>query len=300
MDKGGERGPGQSIMDPQFLLGLPPRIITHSYTKRDTMLYALGVGSGQNVDNRAELPFLLESGLVALPSMAVVLAYPGFWQMEPQYGIDWRRVLHAEQSCEFHAPLPVEGEVRGELSIDAIVDKGADKGALLRAVRQIYDRSDNRLLATVRQVSYLRGDGGKGGGGAEIPALPAVPARTPDTVISLATRPEQALIYRLSGDYNPLHADPAAARDAGFSAPILHGLCTYGFAARGILAAGCGNDAARLKSLECRFTAPVYPGDTLEVRIWMEQVGQIAYQVAVPARDAIVIDRGRARIAPSA
>lgn len=283
-------------MDPQFLLTLPPQIITHSYSRRDTMLYALGVGAGQGMDG-ADLPFLLENRLATLPTMAVVLAYPGFWQMDPRYGIDWRRVLHAEQSCEFHAPLPVEGEVRGEFSIDAIVDKGASKGALLRARRLIYDQADNRLLATVRQLSFLRGDGGQGGGGAVIAPLAPVPNREPDRILPLMTRPEQALLYRLSGDYNPLHADPAIAREAGFPRPLLHGLCTYGFAGRAVLAAACGNEPARLKTLECRFTAPVHPGETLEVRMWHEGEGAVAFQVVVPERQKVVIDHGHALIA---
>ncbi len=286
-----------STMDPQFLLNLPPQIINHRYTKRDTMLYALGVGIGQQPNDSQELPFILENELVALPTMAVVLGYPGFWQMDLRYGIDWRRVLHVEQSCEFHALLPVEGDVRGEFSIDSIVDKGASKGALLRARRLIYNQSDNRLLATVRQISFLRGDGGQGGGGAKLPLLEPVPSREPDATISLFTRPEQALIYRLSGDYNPLHADPSVARDAGFPGTILHGLCTYGFVGRAILAAACANDPARLKTLECRFTAPVHPGEELSVKIWREAGGEVAFQVAVPARKTTVLDRGRALIA---
>ncbi|WP_066700553.1 MaoC/PaaZ C-terminal domain-containing protein [Sphingobium amiense] len=284
-------------MNPDFLLNLPPRIITHSYTRRDTMLYALGVGAGRDTTGEDDLPFVFENGLRALPTMAAVLAYPGFWQMEPRYEIDWRRVLHAEQSCEFHAPLPVEGTVRGELSIDAIVDKGAEKGALLRARRLIYNEADQRLLATVRQISFLRGDGGKGGGGEALVPLPPVPDRTPDTKIIYAVRPEQALVYRLSGDYNPLHASPAAAHDAGFARPLLHGLCTYGFAGRAILAAACGNDPARLKVLEGRFTAPVHPGENIEVRLWQESPQDIAFQVIVPEREKIAIDNGRARVA---
>jgi len=288
-----------STMNLGFLLDLPPRIITHSYTKRDTILYALGVGAGhRQPDNVDDLAFLMEDRLLALPTMAVVLAYPGFWQMEPEYGIDWRRVLHAEQSCEFHAPLPVEGSVRGELLIDSIVDKGTEKGALLRANRLIFDEADNRLLATVRQLSFLRGDGGRGGGGVDVPALEPVPERDPDVVIALTTRPEQALIYRLSGDYNPLHVDPEVAQSAGFSAPVLHGLCTYGFAGRAVLAATCGNDPARLKRLDCRFTAPLEPGEELSVRVWHVSDEKAAFQVVVPAQQKVAIDRGCAIIAP--
>ena len=283
-----------SVMSPQFLLDLPAQTIVHSYTKRDTMLYALAVGAGQSFDEEAEQNFTFETHLVALPTMAVVLAYPGFWQMEPRYGIDWRRVLHAEQSCEFHAALPVEGTVRGEFKIDAIKDKGASKGALLRTRRLIYDASDGTLLATVRQLSFLRGDGGRGGGGDAIGPLASVPDREPDQVYRLTTRPEQALIYRLTGDSNPLHASTLVARAAGFERPLLHGLCTYGFVGRAILAAACGNDTTRLRSLDCRFTAPVYPGERIEVRMWQEAEGAMAFQAIVPERGKVVIDTGRA------
>jgi len=283
-----------SVMNPQFLLDLPPQTIVQSYNMRDTMLYALGVGAGQKFDDEAEERFTFENDLVALPTMAVVLAYPGFWQMEPRYGIDWRRVLHAEQSCEFHSALPVEGTVRGEFMIDAIVDKGASKGALLRARRLIYNDADGTLLATVRQLSFLRGDGGRGGGGDAIELLATVPDREPDQIVQLATRQEQALLYRLSGDYNPLHVSRSVARAAGFEKPILHGLCTYGFIGRALLSAACGNDRTTLKSLDCRFTAPVHPGERIEVRIWQELEGAVAFQALVPERGQVVIDQGRA------
>src|SRR3546814_9163948 len=240
--------------DRDRLLSLPPRVTHHRYTRRDTMLYALGVGAGQQPD-QDDLRFVYEEGLQTLPTMAVVLAYPGFWQKEPEYGIDWKRVLHAEQSVLFRSPLPVGGEVRGELTIVHIVDKGADKGALRLSTRKISDAATGTLLASVTQVSFLRGDGGCGG-----PSLPPraphqVPSSAADERAELATRPEQALIDRLSGDYKPLHADPAVAAAAGLDRPILHGLCTYGIAGRALVAALCGNDPARLARPDCRFTA---------------------------------------------
>lgn len=292
--------PMASVLDPDFLVGIPTQIIRQTYDRRDTILYALGVGAGQRADHPGDLPFVLEDRLLALPTMAVVLASPGFWQMERRYGIDWQRVLHAEQSCDFHAPLPVEGAVRGEFSIDAIVDKGPEKGAILRARRLIYDQADNRLLATVRQTSFLRGDGGRGSAGGDIRSLEPVPERSPDHIVPLTTRPEQALLYRLSGDYNPLHADPAVASAAGFQRPILHGLCTYGLAGRALLAAVCENDPARLKSMSCRFTAPVFPGEELDVHIWEAGRDTLYFRVMAPARALVVIDRGHARIAPPA
>nr|WP_087574862.1 MaoC/PaaZ C-terminal domain-containing protein [Sphingomonas sp. CDS-1] len=278
-------------LDPNYLLRLPPRITTHRYTQRDTILYALGVGAGADPE---DLHLVYENELQTLPTMAVVLAYPGFWQKEPQYGIDWTRVLHGEQSTVIHAPIPVEGEVRGELVVERIVDKGADKGALLVSRRDVFDATSDRHLATVRQVSFLRGDGGCGGSSAPLPAPHALPEREPDTVVALSTRPEQALIYRLSGDYNPLHADPAVAAEANLPRPILHGLCTYGIAGRAIVRALCGNNAGRMTRLDCRFTSPVYPGDTIAVAIWREGPGKAGFQAKATERNVIVLGNGYA------
>ena len=247
--------------EPHRLLALPPRVILHTYTRRDTMLYALGIGAAQDPDCLADLRYVYEEDLQALPTMAVVLAYPGFWQREPEYGIDWMKLLQAEQSVEINEPLPVEGTVRGELNIDSIIDKGADKGALLYSTRRIFDQASGRLLASVRQVSLLRGDGGRGGSEGVPPRPHAVPDGEPAMRCSMTTRPEQALIYRLSGDYNPLHADPSVAREAGLLRPILHGLCSFGIAGRGLVRLLCGDQPARLRRIDCRFTAPVLPGE---------------------------------------
>jgi acyl dehydratase len=283
-------------LDPNYLLSLPPRIVRQTYTRRDTMLYALGVGAGHDV---LDLPFVYEEGLKALPSMAVVLAYPGFWQREPQYGIAWKRVLHAEQSLLVHNPLPVEGTVRGEMTIDRIVDKGVDKGALLYSTRRIIDESHEVELASVRQVSFLRGDGGCGGSSNAVPQPHPIPERVADYEIALNTRPEQALIYRLSGDYNPLHVDPGVAHEVGLPRPILHGLCTFGFAARALLRSLCRSDPSRLKRIDCRFTAPVYPGDTICVSVWRHPHGRAVFQACAQERGALVLNNGYAEFEDS-
>lgn len=282
-------------MDPAYLLSLPPRVTTHRFTRRDTMLYALGVGAGQDRET-SDLRFVYEEGLQALPTMALVLAYPGFWHKEPQYGIDWKRVLHAEQSVTVHRPIPVEGEIRGELTVEKIIDKGAVKGALLYSLRRIFLEPSGELLATLRQMSFLRGDGGKGGSAGTAPAPHPIPERVPDLRISLGTRPEQALVYRLSGDYNPLHADPKVAVEAGLPRPILHGLCTFGVAARALLRSLCGNDPSRLRRLDGRFTAPVFPGEQLDVWIWKGDDMRASYQVRVAERDVMVLNNGYAEL----
>lgn len=281
--------------DPQYLLSLPPRTTTQQFTRRDTLLYALGVGAGQESDP-AELKFVYEGALEALPTMAVVLGYPGFWQKEPEYGIDWRRVLHAEQSVTFHSPLPVEGTIRGELTIDEIIDKGLETGALLYSSRRVFEAQEDRLLATVRQVSFLRGDGGQGGSAAVSPRPHILPTGDPDLRIELTVRPEQALLYRLSGDYNPLHADPDVAIQAGLERPILHGLCTYGMAGRVLLRQLCGNEPKYMKRLDCRFTAPVYPGEQLEMSIWREGDRQAFFRVNVVGRNVVALDNGYVEI----
>lgn len=282
-------------LDYDVLMGLPPRENQQSYTRRDTILYALGVGAAlDDPTDPAELKFVYEEGLQALPTMAVVLGSPGFWMKEPQYGIDWKRVLHGEQFLELHDVLPVEGVLRSVLTIDDIVDKGAEKGAVLYSSRKLYDAASGRHLATLRQSGFLRGNGGFGGKAEGGPKPKPVPERVPDLELVLRTRPEQALLYRLSGDYNPLHADPAVATDAGFPRPILHGLCTYGVAGRAVLKALCANDASRLKRLDVRFSSPAFPGETFVVEIWHDGDNAASFRVRVQERNVTVLNNGYA------
>lgn len=284
--------------DPVRLLEMPPRETVARHDARDVMLYAVGVGVGIDDPTGDEtLTFAVADQPAVLPTMATVLASPGFWQREPRHGIDWRRVLHAEQSLIIHRPLPVEGELVGRLTIEAIEDKGAAKGALLVSRRELHNRASGELLATERRVTFLRGDGGKGGGGGRLAAPHAVPDRAPDIVIALPTRPEQALLYRLSGDFNPIHADPAVARAAGLEQPILHGLCTYGVAGRALVKALCGGRPERLRRMDCRFTAPVYPGETIATSVWLEGEGRAAFVARTAERDVTVLANGYAEIA---
>jgi acyl dehydratase len=280
-------------LDYDMLMSLRPWETRHPYARRDTILYALGVGAGaENPSDPDELLYVYEEGLEALPTMAVVLGYPGFWQKEPQYKLDWRRIVHADQAVQFHQPLPVEGEVRSLISIDAIYDKGADKGALLYWRRELFDTANGSHLATIRQGSFLRGDGGFGGSpdGAPLPA--ALPVRAPDRSVALPTRPEQALIYRLSGDYNPLHADPAVAAAAGFDRPILHGLCTFGLLCRALLKA-TGAKASALASMGGRFSSPVFPGETIRADIWMED-DAVRFRGVVTENERTIFNNGQA------
>lgn len=281
-------------LDYDRLMSFFPREDRASYSRRDVILYALGLGiGGDEATSAATLRFTYEADLHVLPTMAVVIGYPGFWLNEPKFGLDWKRVLHGEQSVELHRPLPLEAHVVSKLSIDNIYDKGAEKGALLMATREIFEESSGDKLATVRSTSFLRGDGGFGGKSDGAPKPHTVPDERPaDLTVDVRTRVGQALIYRLSGDYNPLHVDPEVARTAGFDRPILHGLCTYGMVGRVLLANLCGDTTSAFRRFAVRFSSPVFPGETLRTEIWHEQPGSAALRVRALERDVRVIDNG--------
>ncbi|MDR5781397.1 MaoC/PaaZ C-terminal domain-containing protein [Caballeronia sp. LZ065] len=286
-----------AAFEPARIVAAPPRETVATHDVRDVMLYALGIGVGSDAaTSAATLRYVYEDRLQVCPTMAVVLAWPGFWLKEPQYGVNWRKVLHAEQSLEVFAPLPCEGSIRSVLRVERIVDKGADKGALLYSRRDLYASESGALLATERRATFLRGDGGRGSAGPHDDAAPvphALPERAPDRSVALATRDDQALLYRLSGDRNPLHIDPHIAESAGFARPILHGLCTYGVAARALTDALCDGDAARFSRMDCRFSTPVYPGETIVTDIWITGAGEASFVARVAERDAVVLGNGR-------
>jgi acyl dehydratase len=286
-------------IDYQHILGLPPQRTEHTYTARDTMLYALGVGAGlAAARNPAWLPFVYEKELAALPTMATILAYPGFWAREPQYGFTWRQLLHRDQSIEIHGPIPVAGTARGEVTIDKIYDRGVDKGALLCFSRRIHDVATGNLIATVRQVNLLRADGGFGGPPDRTPAGVPRPERAPDRVLRMPTSLDQALVYRLSGDDNPLHVDPAAAAAAGFARPILHGLATFGVVGLALVGDRCRFEPVRLTRLDARFASPVYPGETLEIELWDLAAGEATFEVRSVERELTVIRHGHLEYRP--
>ncbi|ARP86674.1 MaoC/PaaZ C-terminal domain-containing protein [Bordetella genomosp. 9] len=268
--------------------------LPHRYTEKDTMLYALGIGLGEDPVDPAQLRYVYEQGLRAFPTMSVVLGYPGFWMRDPRAGVDWVRVVHGEQRLTMHAPLPAHGTVVGKNRITHVIDKGADKGALVVTERTLHDES-GRCLATLAQTSFCRGDGGLARSDAPPPALPDAPDRAPDRQVSLRVSPRAALIYRLSADMNPLHADPAVARKAGFERPILHGLCSYGMAARAVVQAWADGDADRLARLDVRFRSPVYPGETLTFDMWREG-DEIRYTARSAERNILTLTGGVAKV----
>lgn len=265
-------------------------------TIRDTILYALALGFGADPLDERQLPYVYEDELRSLPGMSMILAYPGFWMREPEYGFTWQKVLHAEEIFEIHEPLPVDGTVYGKTVIEDVVDRGADKGCFVYLRKELWSADRKTLLATVVSNTLARGDGGFGGGGRPRPAMAPPPGRDADIVCDLPTLPQAALLYRLCGDMNPLHADPKVARSVGFDAPILHGRCTLGMAMHALIRSVCDYDARRLKSMQVRFSAPFMPGETLRTEIWREDDG-IRYRASSLERGVVVLNHGSAVVA---
>lgn len=283
-------------IDPQKLMNWSFPDLEHSYSDKDTMLYALGAGCcADPAATPDELKFVYERNLVALPTMAVMIAYPGFWLGNKETGVDAAKVLHGEQSLTLHKPLPSSGTIIGRGRVTDILDKGSEKGAVLYSERTLFEKATGDKIATMTSTTMLRGDGGFGGKSGPQPEPHALPQSAPDIKVDIKTATNAALIYRLCGDRNPLHADPEIAARGGFKAPILHGLCTYAVAGRAILRACCGNDTARLRSLKVRFSSPVYPGETIRTEIWPGK-GSASFRARVLERDVVVLSNGYAEI----
>ncbi len=270
-------------------------LMEQTLTKRDTMLYALGVGLGADPMDEQQLQYVYEKNLRALPTMATVLATPGPWHAAANTGITRSHVVHGEQGFVIHQPLPVDGVLTGKTRVVAVLDKGADKGALVLTECDVRDKASGDLICTLTSTTFCRKDGGFGGpSGPQKPVHP-IPERAPDQVCDLPTLPQAALIYRLSGDYNPLHAEPAYAANAGYKAPILHGRATFSVAGHALLKTCCAYNASKFKSMEGRFSSPVYPGETMRTEMWMD--GKVVtFRATVPARGVTVLNNGRAEI----
>ncbi|CAO3422390.1 MaoC/PaaZ C-terminal domain-containing protein [Azospirillum doebereinerae] len=257
-----------------------------SWTERDVMLYALGVGMGADPMDGRELPFVYERGLKALPTFPIVPAFAGGPLF--QIGIDTRYLLHGEQAVTLHKAIPTRGTAVVEGRMLGAWDKGVGKGAVFAQEKILRLAGDPDPLATIVTTAFGRAEGGFGGPTTGQPAPHRVPDRAPDRSVAIPTTPSQALLYRHSGDLNPLHADPEAARVAGYPRPILHGLCTYAIAARAVLAACCDYAPERIVHHQARFSAPVFPGETITVDLWIED-DQVAFEARVEARDNIVV-----------
>jgi acyl dehydratase len=246
-----------------------------AYGEDDCILYALGVGAGLAADDPVgdETRFIYEQGLSALPAMACVLAYPGFWMRDPRHGLDWSRVVHGEQRMRFPRRLPPHGEVLCQMEVARIADKGP--GAFVVTRRTLCNAATGQEFAVIEQLNICRGDGGYSGGDAALSdalaaPIPAPPATPPDSIIVLPTSRNQGALYRLNADRNPLHVDPASARRAGYDRPILHGAALLGMVNRALEACLRQLPGRRLGELDLRFMAPVYPGLDVAVSLWRQ------------------------------
>jgi acyl dehydratase len=269
--------------------------VVQTYSEKDCILYALGLGLGQDPANADELRFVYEKDIKVLPTLAVVLGWPGFWARDLDTGIDWVKLVAGEQGLVLHRPLTPRATVIGHTRVTEIIDKGPGKGALVYSERTVTDQASGAKIATVTQTTFCRGDGGFGGPAREAPPVHPIPERTPDLVCDLPSRPEAALIYRLSGDPNPLHVDPAVAKAAGFPRPILHGLATFGMAGHALLKSLCGYDPARLTAIAGRYSAPVFPGETIRTEMWRDGA-VVSFRARVLERDVIALNNGRAAL----
>ncbi|HXQ17059.1 MAG TPA: MaoC/PaaZ C-terminal domain-containing protein [Caulobacteraceae bacterium] len=277
---------------------------TFTYGDKDVMLYALGIGLGADPMNETELPFVYERGLRVVPTAATVLAAgggggraaraaaadqpnpPGFRVSQ----LNFLMVVHGEQKVELHKPLPTTGTFTAEGRTVGAFDKGEGKGAVV-VNETVWTDDKGEKVATLTGSTFARGDGGFGGPSEGAPEPHVVPSRAPDLSVDIATSPDQALLYRLNGDRNPLHSDPDVAKRAGFPRPILHGLCTYGITCRAVLQAITGYDPDQILSHQARFSAPVFPGDVITVDLWRD-AKQISFEARVKDRSVTVIKNG--------
>ena len=258
-----------------------------SWTQRDAMLYALGVGCGVG-----ELQFATEKNQQVLPTFGVIVGMGGI-PFDKIGTFDFRLLVHGEQAVEVFGPIPPNGKVRTTGKVAAIYDKGKAGVAVFESESK--DAETGALRFRNRMTTFIRGAGGFGGDPGPKSDKAEMPTRKPDHEVTYHTREDQALIYRLSGDMNPLHSDPDIAKIAGFPKPILHGLCTYGFTGRALLSALCKDDPARFRSMEGRFSKPVFPGQAVTVKMWVDGPSALFQTVT---EGGVVIDQGRFGFSP--
>jgi acyl dehydratase len=267
--------------------------LAFSYKDRETMLYALGIGFGRDPMNEAELPFVYENGLRTVPTLSTVVSWGS--AIIGKSGINYLYVLHGEQRLTVHRPMPIAADILADERITGAFDKG-EKGAILLIEKTLRLKDSGEKLCTLTATTVARGDGGFGGPKEGAPEPHPVPARAPDLVHACDTRPDQAFLYALSGDRNPLHRDPRVATMAGFPRPILHGLCTYGTACRAIISTVCKYDPDRITGFDARFSAPVFPGETIVTEMWIDGP-VVSFRSKVKERDIVVINNGKCTLA---
>ena len=276
------------------LMAYRPADIAVSYGDRECILYALGIGLGMDPMDTGALKFVYErAGLQAFPTMAVVLGWPGRLT-DPAFGVDERLVVAGDLKVVLHRPLPAQARLVSRPRIKEVIDKGPGNAAIILNTRDLL-AEDGTPVATVDSSTFARKHGGFGGKVTETPVPPPVPQTPPVKICDLPTPPNLALLYRLNGDENPLHADPERAKVAGFDRPILHGAASFGIAAHAVLRTLADYRPERLASIEARFSKPVFPGETIRTEMWPEKEGvSVSFQCRVVGRDDIVLSNGLA------
>lgn len=280
-------------IDIDKLMRFAPPSARQDLTPRDIAFYALSIGFGSDPCDPRQLRFVDPlQGPVVMPAMVLVMAHPGFYLASPESGVDPKAVLHADQAIELIGPVPAAGEVTSRARITEVLDKGPGGPALILSETELSD-AQGTPFARLKRTTFICGGGGFGGIAEAANPAPVrqAPDGPPDHMVDLATRPEQALFYRLNGDLNPLHSDPDLARQAGFERPILHGLCTMGVICHALLRALGHYRAETMRAVSLRFSKPVYPGETIRTEIW----GDGSFRARSVERDVVVVDRGFAR-----
>lgn len=280
-------------------LSLKANDVAFSYEQRDVMLYGLSLGCGLDPINETLLRFVYEKDLVTIPTFATVPAF-AIAELGMKTGMDVTKVVHGGQKVEMIADtLPTKASVLLDSQFVGLHDKGEGKGAIVVSETLLKSADNGEHLAKLTSTIFARGDGGFLKPGqenyGELVKPSAVPGREPDQTVRIETREDQALIHRLLGDYNPLHADPDFAQRVGFPRPILHGLCTYGIACKEVLLAFCDGRPERLSSIEVRFSAPIVPGDTLVIEMWVDG-SDVSFKATSLGQNAVVLNNGLAKL----
>ena len=266
---------------------------TQTVSAKDAILYALSVGYGAQPLDPAHLRYIYERDLIAAPTLANIAAHAGPWMKV--LGLEWTRVVHAEQRLTLHRPLPLGVALVSRTRALSVVDRGERKGAFAAFERTLWSADGDSPVATIVQTNGCLADGGCGSAGESPPPLPAPPERAPDLVVDMAIAQDAAALYRLNGDLNPLHIDPEVAQRGGFARPLLHGLCTFGHAGYAVSKACAAEGLAELTAIAARFSAPMFPGEPLSVQIWREGA-DVRFRAIASARDKTVLDCGVATL----
>ena len=290
MPKQENKGSGMALNYEKLMAYRPPDIRA-SYGARDCILYALGIGLGMNPTDAQQLRFVYEKDLVAFPTLATTL---GWWGRltDPDFGIDERMVVLADQRVILHRPLAAEGTLISRTYVKEVIDKGEGNAAIIQLAREL-KTEDGALVATVEGSTLLRKHGGFGGKITQSPEPHAIPKREPDIVCDLPTPPNLAMIFRLTGDTNPLHIDPDRAKVAGFPRPILHGMANFGVAAHAVVRSFCDYRPEALASIEARFARPVFPGETIRTQMWRD-ADRVSFRCSTVERGDVAVDNGLA------